>query len=223
MYVDYVRVYQDNGVVVNPVNNVATMYKDCNYGGYAVGLPVGDYNLGDLTSRGISNDDISSLKVNSGYEVQLFWDANFAGNSTVIGADNSCLVSNGWNDQASSLKVRAASASFTKLIQAESFSTMLGVQNENTTDAGGGQDVGYIDNGDWMAYNGINFPSTGTYNIEYRVASLNGGSKVSLDLNAVTIQLGTTNIPSTGGWQNWTTVSQLVTVNAGTYNLVYML
>ncbi|UOQ79163.1 carbohydrate-binding protein [Hymenobacter sp. 5516J-16] len=74
-----------------------------------------------------------------------------------------------------------------------------------------------MDAGDWMAYNAINFPTTGTYTIEYRVASPSGGT-LSSDLNAGAIQLGNTTIPATGGWQNWTTVSRTVTVNAGTYN-----
>ncbi len=95
---------------------------------------------------------------------------------------------------------------------------MLGVQKENTTDAGAGQNVGYIDNGDWLAYNTINFPTSGSYTVEYRVASVSGG-RLSLDLNAGSIQLGAVNVPATGGWQNWTTVSQSVNVNAGTYNL----
>jgi hypothetical protein len=104
------------------------------------------------------------------------------------------------------------------LIQAESFSTMLGVQTEATTDVDGGQDVGWIDQGDWMAFNNINFPVSGTYKVEYRVASENGGGRVSCDLNAGAIQLGQLDVPSTGGWQNWTTISHNVTVNAGTYN-----
>ncbi|RSK36105.1 carbohydrate-binding protein [Hymenobacter metallilatus] len=102
-------------------------------------------------------------------------------------------------------------------LQAESYSAMNGVQLETTTDAGGGQNVGYIDAGDWMAYNGINFPTSGQYLIEYRVASPSGGT-LSSDLNAGAIQLGNTSIPATGGWQSWTTVSKTVNVNAGTYN-----
>ena len=105
------------------------------------------------------------------------------------------------------------------LIQAENYSNMLGVQTEACTDAGGGQNVGWIDTGDWMAYNSINFPTTGSYLVEYRVASLNGGGRLSLDLNAGSIQLGALNVPSTGGWQNWTTISHTVNVNAGTYNV----
>ncbi|MBO9201025.1 cellulase family glycosylhydrolase [Niastella sp. MAH-29] len=104
------------------------------------------------------------------------------------------------------------------LIQAESYSSMSGVQTETTTDTDGGQDVGWIDQGDWMAFSNINFPVTGTYKVEYRVASLSGGGRVSCDLNAGSIQLGQVDVPNTGGWQTWTTISHNVTVTAGTYN-----
>jgi chitinase len=104
------------------------------------------------------------------------------------------------------------------LIQAESYSSMSGVQTEATTDTGGGLNVGYADTGDWMAYYNVNFPTSGSYVIEYRVASAVSGARISSDLSAGTIQLGSVNIPNTGGWQNWQTVSQTVNVNAGTYN-----
>jgi len=197
--------------------NVATMYKDCNYGGYAIGLPVGDYTLSQLRARGIVNDDISSLAVNSGYEVQLFEHDNYQGKTITINSNNSCLVGAGWNDIVSSLKVRATTSNFNITIQAENYNNMAGVQTETCYDSGGGQDVGWIDAGDWMAYNNINFPTSGLYKIEYRVASPSG-SKLSADLNAGTIQLGSVSIPATGGWQNWTTVSHTVNINAGTYN-----
>lgn len=104
------------------------------------------------------------------------------------------------------------------LIQAENYSTMSGVQTEGTTDTGGGLNVGYADTGDWMAYYNINFPTSGNYVIEYRVASAVNGARISSDLSAGTIQLGAVNVPNTGGWQNWQTITQTVNVNAGTYN-----
>ncbi|WP_294960684.1 glycosyl hydrolase family 18 protein [uncultured Flavobacterium sp.] len=104
------------------------------------------------------------------------------------------------------------------LIQAENYNTMSGVQTEPTTDTGGGLNVGYCDTGDWMAYYNINFPTSGAYVIEYRVASAVNGARISSDLNAGAIQLGAVNVPNTGGWQNWQTISQTVNVNAGTYN-----
>jgi hypothetical protein len=110
-------------------------------------------------------------------------------------------------------------AAYSVTIQAEAYSNMFGVQTETTTDVGGGLDVGWIDTGDWMAYYNINFPSSGTYTVQYRVASLNGG-QLSMDLNAGSIQLGAANIPATGGWQNWTTITQTINVaTAGTYNV----
>jgi hypothetical protein len=102
-------------------------------------------------------------------------------------------------------------------IQAENYSNMSGVATESTTDAGGGLDVGWIDQGDWMAYNSITFPTSGNYTISYRVASPSGAT-LSCDLNAGSIQLGSIAIPATGGWQNWTTITQTVSVTAGTYN-----
>ncbi|VXB98804.1 conserved exported hypothetical protein [Flavobacterium sp. 9AF] len=203
---------------IPPDNGVATVYKDCNYGGYAISLAPGNYTLSQLQAKGVVNDDISSLKVNSGYEIVLYVDDNFNGSSVVIGSNDTCLVDNNFNDLASSLRVRATSSSSSILIQAENYTAMSGIQTEATTDAGGGLNVGYADTGDWMAYNSINFPSSGSYLIEYRVASAVNGAVLSSDLNAGSIILGNVAIPNTGGWQNWQTVSQTVNVNAGTYN-----
>ena len=201
-----------------PQNGIATVYKDCNYTGYAVSLPVGNYTLADLQAKGILDNDISSLKVQNGYEVVLYANDNFSGASTILTADDTCLVDNSFNDAATSLRVRAITNSSSILIEAESYANMSGIQTEATTDTGGGLNVGYADTGDWMSYNTINFPTSGSYLIEYRVASGVNGAVISSDLSAGAIQLGSVNIPNTGGWQNWQTVSQTVNVNAGTYN-----
>ncbi|MDD7886345.1 carbohydrate-binding protein [Flavivirga sp. 57AJ16] len=103
-----------------------------------------------------------------------------------------------------------------QLIEAENYASMSGVEKENCSE--GGQNVGYIDTGDWMAYTNINFPTSGNYLIEYRVASAVGGGTLSADLNAGATVLGQVNIPNTGGWQNWTTVSHTVNINAGTHD-----
>lgn len=93
------------------------------------------------------------------------------------------------------------------------------VDIEATTDAGGGFNVAWTANGEWLAHNNITFPTTGAYTIAYRVAAPSAGGVISADLNAGTIPLGTTAVPATGGWQNWTTVQRTINVNAGTYNL----
>lgn len=103
-------------------------------------------------------------------------------------------------------------------IQAENYTYMNGVQTETTTDTGGGLNVGWIDVGDWMAYSNVtNIPSAGNYLIRYRVASP-AGATFSADLNSGATQLGTVNIPATGGWQNWTTVQHTVYLPAGPLN-----
>jgi hypothetical protein len=194
------------------------IFQDCNYGGYSAGLSVGTYTLSKLQSMGVKNDDISSIQVPSGYKVTLYNDDNFAGSSTVLTGNDSCLVAKGFNDLVSSVRVEAVSSGFSLTVQAENYSSNQGVQLEGTTDAGGGQNVGWIDATDWMAYNSITIPTTGTYFVDYRVASANGGGKLSLDLNGGSIVLGQMDIPNTGGWQNWTTITQTVNINAGTYN-----
>ena len=93
------------------------------------------------------------------------------------------------------------------------------VDIEATTDAGGGFNVAWTANGEWLAHNNVTFPTTGAYTIAYRVAAPSAGGVISADLNAGTIALGTTSVPATGGWQNWTTVQRTINVNAGTYNL----
>ncbi len=109
-------------------------------------------------------------------------------------------------------------SNFSVTLQAEAAGVNNGMVVEGCADAGGGQDMGYVDAGDYLVWNNVNFPSAGTYLIEYRVASGAGGGTVSSDLSAGSVQFGNTAIPATGGWQNWTTVSKSVTVNAGTYN-----
>ena len=140
-----------------------------------------------------------------------------AGASTASGAvvqqwDNNNQTCGQWK------LVPATTSQTSVLIQAEDYSAMSGIQVEATTDTGGGSNVGYTETGDWLAYNSINFPTTGSYLIEYRVASGVTGGRLSSDLNGGTIVLGNVDIPNTGGWQNWQTVSQTVNVNAGTYN-----
>jgi beta-glucanase (GH16 family) len=212
MYVDYVRVYQNVSVP-----GVVTAYQNCSYGGTAVALPVGSYNLSQLQSRGIPNDYISSVRVQSGYQVRMYQNDNFTGTSILKTADDACLTDDNFNDQATSLVVSAVSSGFSQTVQAENYSAMLGVQTEGTSDTGGGSNVGWIDTGDWMAYSNINVPATGSYRLEYRVASP-GGGRLSQDLNSGAIVLGAINVPATGGWQTWTTISQTVNINAGTYS-----
>lgn len=92
------------------------------------------------------------------------------------------------------------------------------VDIEATSDTGGGYNVGWIAQGEWLAFNGLTIPTSGNYIVRLRVASPSGAT-ASVDLNGGAIQLGNFTIPATGGWQTWTTVSRTVNLNAGTYSL----
>ncbi len=113
-----------------------------------------------------------------------------------------------------------AQASLPVTIQAEAYSHMSGVQLETTSDSGGGQNVGWIDTNDWLAYsnNPVSIPATGAYDVEYRVASLGGGGIIRLEEAGGSVNYGTVAIPGTGGWQTWTTVKQRVNLTAGTHS-----
>jgi len=123
--------YAITGTVPSSSTGAATFYKDCDYGGYAVTLGVGDYNYADLIARGILNDDISALKVASGYQVYLYQDANFSGNVYSFTGDFSCLVNLyvnnqpiNLNDWASSLRILPAAAAARKTATVEKIATI---------------------------------------------------------------------------------------------------
>jgi len=105
-------------------------------------------------------------------------------------------------------------------IEAEQFSDMSGIQTESSSDSGGGtgggQNIGYVDYGDWLEYN-IDVQTSGSYLIEYRLASQNGSSGFRTLSDGIEIDRQT--VPNTGGWQNWVTRSDTVDLLAGQQTL----
>lgn len=80
----------------------AFFYKDINYGGYASPLPLGVYTTANMVAKGIQNNDITSYAIPAGYQVTLFRNDNFQGESiTLTGISN--WIGGSWNDSASSL------------------------------------------------------------------------------------------------------------------------
>jgi hypothetical protein len=105
---------------------------------------VGRYTLSALNAWGVRNDDITSLKVASGYQVTLYADDNFGGASLTKTADDASLVDDDWNDKVSSLVVSQGTSTPGTLIQAEAYSSMSGVSTEATSNSGAGSNVSYI-------------------------------------------------------------------------------
>lgn len=98
-------------------------------------------------------------------------------------------------------------------VEAESFDAMREVRTENTTDEGGGLNVSYIDDNDWMDYN-LNLANARDYEIQFRVANSYGNGVIEIR-NAAGTVLGQVNVPKTGGWQSWKTISTTVPLPAG--------
>ena len=76
-----------------------------------------------------------------------------------------------------------------------------GVDIETTSDAGGGYNVGWTTNGEWLEYT-INVSTAGLYNISLRIASDVANAQLRLRLDGGALG-GTLNVPDTGGYQTW--------------------
>lgn len=102
-------------------------------------------------------------------------------------------------------------------VEAENYSAMFGVMSEKTHDEGGGQDIGWIELGDWMEYS-VNVETAGNYTVNFRVASPKGGQQLQLKSSDGNV-LTTVNVPQTGNFQIWKTVTTTVTLKAGKQTL----
>lgn len=103
-------------------------------------------------------------------------------------------------------------------VQAESYSSSQGVQLEPTSDVGGGENVGYIQQGDQLTYN-INASMTGTYALDLRVAAVASGGNIILN-HAQSNDSVSIAVPSTGGWQSWSNVSTVLDLDEGSNELI---
>ena len=207
---------------------VVSLYPNCDFKGGQAGFGEGSFTLSQLQAQGLNNDEVSSLKVKEGYQVTLYADDNFQGRSITFAQDVSCLTAANLNNQLSSIKVSKKEDQPDQpkppfeegqIVQAEDYSGMKGVKTERTDDQGGGLNVGYLDKGDKLTYDNVRLTTGGTYTVEYRVASRRGDSFVML---ADGQSLGTVQIPNTGGWQEWRTIKQTVSLKAGTYSFMIL-
>jgi hypothetical protein len=98
-------------------------------------------------------------------------------------------------------------------IEAEAYTSMNGIQTESTADEGGGLNVGYIDNGDWLEYS-FYAPVAGTYSVTLRLASPNDGSQLQIKNQEGTV-FSTVDVPNTGLYQGWQSVSTTIPLEKG--------
>lgn len=103
-------------------------------------------------------------------------------------------------------------------IEAEDYCDMSGVQTENTSDEGGGVNIGWIDQGDWFEYT-VNAPGDGTYLLDFRNASSTTDGIVEVYVDEQLEQ--TMELTSTGGWQSWRTDQVALALTAGVHTIKF--
>jgi hypothetical protein len=88
------------------------------------------------------------------------------------------------------------------------------VDIEDTSDGGGGHDVGWAVAGEWLKYT-VNVATAGVYDLDVRVASAGAGGTFHIEVNGTNVT-GALTVPNTAGWQTWTTVRKSgVSLSAG--------
>jgi endoglucanase len=135
----------------------------------------------------------------------------------VVSAVNSA-GSSGNSNQATATPTSGTSINAFATIEAESFSSMNGIQTETCSE--GGLDVGWADTNDFIVFNSVNF-GTGAVSVDMRIASaatFTGTAQLRLGGTTGTL-IGTVSFGSTGGWQTWVTRNTAITGATGIQNL----
>ena len=105
------------------------------------------------------------------------------------------------------------------LIEVEDYSYQQGLELEECSDIGGGENFGYLDAGDYADYPVV-ITESGDYEIDLRIASEWQGGTILLQLIDDGFQnIASSAIPVTGGWQNWQTVTVDANLDEGLYTL----
>lgn len=87
----------------------AYVYRNYSFDGLAAHLPAGSYTRSQLASLGVSDNDISSMKLDSGVSVELFDDDEFRTPLGTFKVDQPNFGNLGFNDKATSMRVTMAS------------------------------------------------------------------------------------------------------------------
>ncbi|GAF01977.1 carbohydrate-binding protein [Saccharicrinis fermentans] len=104
------------------------------------------------------------------------------------------------------------------IIQAEDFDDYYGLLVQATSDEGGGKNLNKLNDGEYAMYKNLDLTNVNTINA--RVATEYEGGFIEVRLNAVDGELvGIVEIPNTGDWQAWQTVSSAIGVESGIYDV----
>ncbi|MEW2382995.1 carbohydrate-binding protein [Micromonospora sp. NPDC047707] len=94
--------------------------------------------------------------------------------------------------------------------QAEHYSTQSGVQKVSHSNAEGGTTVGYVNNGDWIAFQPYRLSNATAFTA--RASSAGAGGTIQVRYGSATgTLLGSVTVPVTGNWNTFTEVSTALT------------
>ncbi|MFW6371303.1 MAG: carbohydrate-binding protein [Bacteroidota bacterium] len=102
-------------------------------------------------------------------------------------------------------------------VEAENYALQSGTDTEQTSDSGGGLNVNWIDDGNWLDYAIHNTSNDSLFEISFRVASPNDDCELEYYLDNKRIK--SISVPNTGGWQTWQTVVDEVKIGQGKHYL----
>ncbi len=88
-----------------------------------------------------------------------------------------------------------------------------GVDIQKTSDSGGGYNIGWLSNGEWLEYL-VNVATAGNYTMDIRVASGMDNNKFHIETDGID-QTSVITVNNTGGVQTWGTVNKTIVLNAG--------
>lgn len=101
--------------------------------------------------------------------------------------------------------------------EAETIDNEQGIETEGPPT--GTRNLAFIENGDWVQISNVDF-GAGYGGFEAGVASAANGGTIEIILDSLNnAPLGRVNVGSTGGWQNWQTVSASIGSATGLHNL----
>ena len=109
-----------------------TCFQNADFGGYGHTLPMGMHNTAAINGKGIADNDISSFKVGTDYQIICFYEDNYGGTAVSYNASTNFVV--GHNDQFSSMIVTPTSVSGmggTYTVMNRNSSKFLDLQGQN--------------------------------------------------------------------------------------------
>ncbi|MBV9790077.1 MAG: phytase, partial [Chloroflexi bacterium] len=79
------------------------------------------------------------------------------------------------------------------------------VDIQTTSDSSGAYNIAWVTAGEWLAYD-VNIATAGSYTFAIRAATPHSDRRLHLELDGTNVS-GPIALPTTGGWQTWTTVT----------------